>query len=235
MDKTSQVSPLKRTLAVSLAALTLTGLAMAATYKYKFYINGTKNALDAVLLDGEVYVPVKALKAAGVNIVADSSSVRLTLGAAAAGGQNAVNGVSGCKGETLFNGVWRFKVISVNPMPNTTFNKPGWEITAELRNATPQNLSLSDTGFIVDNATLAFADTQTLPVESWAYNRSNWDHNKTILPGAAYTVKAQVKTDDPHAGQMPTKLVYLRAGNVKSGLPWNTPDPAFRVDLTCTK
>lgn len=211
---------------LSLAAAALLSVAVAATTSVRFFING-RAAANAISVNGTTYVPVAALKAAGLNVTVTGGRVDLNL---PAGGQNQVAAVSGCLGETLFNGVWRFRVTDVKAVPHTYANRPGFEITAELRNATGQSLDLTGTGFGITNVNLAFADGTTTTVESVAPNRDGWDHNRAVMPAGAYVMRAQV----PGSGT-PTKLVYLRAGNVKAGLPWNTPDPAFRVDLTCRK
>ncbi len=225
----TQRAPTARSLTVlSLSATTLLSVAVAATTSVRFFING-RAAANAISVNGTTYVPVAALKAAGLNVTVTGGRVDLNL-PAGAGGQNQVAAVSGCLGETLFNGVWRFRVTDVRAVPSTYNSRPGFEITAEVRNATGQSLDLTGTGFGLTNVNLAFADGTTTTVESVAPNREGWDHNRAVMPAGAYTMKAQV----PGSGA-PTKLVYLRAGNVKAGLPWNTPDPAFRVDLTCRK
>lgn len=214
---------------LALGALALLGTALAATSTLKFYIND-RPVPDAIVVNGQAYVPVSALKAAGLNVTTASGSVRLSL--PPAGGANQVAGVEGCLGQTLFNGVWRLRVTDVRPVASTYANQPGFEITAEVRNATNQTLDLTGTGFGLTNVNLAYTDGTTSAVESVASNRDAWDHNKAILPAASYLVRAQVPAD---AGKLPSKLVYQRAGNVKAGLPWSTPDPSFRVDLTCKK
>ncbi|WP_412028972.1 hypothetical protein [Deinococcus yunweiensis] len=211
------------------------GLVVAAPSAYRLVVNGKATTTQAIVVNGQTYVPLAALTAAGVQAKTDATTLTLTLPGNAAGGSNGVAAVSGCVNQPLFNGVWRFRVLSVTPVATTFVNRPGWEITAELRNGSSQALALGDTGFLSSNLSLAFSDAVTLPFGDWSPNRAQWDHNKTIPPGAAYTVKGQFEVTPETAGKTPTKVLYLRAGNVRSGLPWSVPDPAFRVDLGCRK
>ncbi|MFC3835119.1 hypothetical protein ACFOSB_19835 [Deinococcus rufus] len=218
-----------------LACVLAGGAVLAAPSAYRLVVNGKATTAQAIVVNGQTYVPLSALTAAGVQAKTEATTLSLTLPGSVAGGSNGVAAVAGCMNQTLFNGVWRFRVLSVTPVATTFVNKPGWEVTAELRNGTAQALALGDTGFLANNLSLAFSDATTLPFGDWSPNRAQWDHNKTIPPGAAYSVKGQFEATPETAGKAPTKVLYIRAGNVRSGLPWSAPDPAFRVDLGCRK
>lgn len=218
-----------------LACVLAGGAVLAAPSAYRLVVNGKATTAQAIVVNGQTYVPLSALTAAGVQAKTEATTLSLTLPGSVAGGSNGVAAVAGCMNQTLFNGVWRFRVLSVTPVATTFVNKPGWEVTAELRNGTAQALALGDTGFLANNLSLAFSDATTLPFGDWSPNRAQWDHNKTIPPGAAYSVKGQFEATPETAGKAPTKVLYIRAGNVRSGLPWSGPDPAFRVDLGCRK
>src|ERR1700687_3655534 len=86
--------------------------------------------------------------------------------ASPAGGANQRASVEGCIGETLFNGVWRLKVISsaLQTNPDDPDYK-NWAITIELRNGKNAQNSPGDSGF-QDYPQLAFADDTILDMET---------------------------------------------------------------------
>src|SRR5437016_6083167 len=101
--------PMKRTLV--LITFSLFVLAVAALEVTKLKINGKAAEGKVMTVDGKLYVPVSALKAAGVNTSVDGDTLSLSFPAAGGAGQQ--RGVEGSIGEWLFNGVWRFRVESV--------------------------------------------------------------------------------------------------------------------------
>lgn len=191
---------------------------------------GDKTIGTTVSQGGKTYISVEILRAAGLSVTVQGNDLILGL-PAAAGGQNQVAALSGCVGQTLFNGVWRFKVLDIKAA--TVLGKPGWEVSAEIRNATPTALSLYDAGFTTSSGGSALYladDTAGTTAASGPY-----DNFKKVVPAGAYNITAQFSSTAATAGRPPTKLLFLRESSLGSRLPYNTKDPSFRVDLTCTK
>lgn len=227
-----------RTLALgTLASLSLVGLALAATSSVKFYINGQKNALDAIVVNGKTYVPVSALKAAGLDISATASAVNLKLAAAGAntGGANQMTALEGCVNQTLFNGVWRMKVTSVTQ--GEVNGRQGWLVGVQMSNGTPRPQYVYGTGLSNSNEayTLATPDGDT-GVWSTFYTLNDFA-DRNVPQGALfnYTFKFfPVSNDNTTA---PTKfLMRVNTQYInKKEVPYSVPDPSFRIDLTCKK
>ena len=207
-----------------LAGLLLGGSALALPVKA-----GGKVIGQTLTQGGKVYVSLETLKAAGISYTLGADA--LLLGTGGAGGQNQTAALSGCVGQTLFNGVWRLKVQDIQPA--LIRNKAGWEVTLELRNATPRPISLYDSGFTDPSSgsslQLAYANDSTVL-------GGNVDVFKKVTPAAAYVIKAQFRPSDEFEGQTPTKLLWLRQKvGMGSKLPYNTAIPSFRIDLTCPR
>lgn len=178
--------------------------------------------------NGKTYVSLDSLKAAGIPFTVQGSD--LILGTA--GGQNQIPALSGCLGETLFNGVWRLKVLAVRPA--TLRNKPGWEIDLEIRNATSQPLNLYGSGFSTPTGglTLKAATSDNTTMTVWR----GLDQFKKVIPGGPYAFTAQFLPDEAHANEPLTKLLLTRDNTAEGAkLPFTTKNPSFRVDLTCQK
>lgn len=221
----------------TLAGFSLLGAALAAgTFHLKFYINDKLVTPDAIIVDGKTYVPVQSLKAAGLNITANSSAVRLTLPAAtAAGGANQMTAVEGCMGQTLFNGVWRLKVL--DSKPGVVNGNPGWHLTVEMRNGTPRPQYLPSTGIANSDSGYSLA-TPDGNIGIWSTNYTLNDFADRDVPQAGmftYTFKFWPK--DKSVLTPPAKfLLRIDTKNVnKTNVPYSVPDPSFRVDLTCKK
>ena len=204
----------------------LTLLALAAQTTYKLVVNG-HNAGQAIVVGGQTYVPLAALKALGI----PSKLAGGTLSLGTAGGSNPLAALEGCIGETLFNGIWRAKVSKIEAIDIN--GQRGYGVTLELRNATQQSLSPSDTQVKYDPGDIALAldDGTTLSM-----NRFDYAWLLEAIPQAApKTHQIQFFTG---SSAKPSKLVMRIEPIAKdSRLPvrYSTPDPSFRFNLACQK
>lgn len=102
----------------------LAALALSATPSLAdstLVINGNATPADVRLLGGTAYVRLADVaKALGMTVVRHGSAYELIK----AGGANQVEGLSGKVGDTLFNGQWRFQVVSVQTPDSYTTKTP---------------------------------------------------------------------------------------------------------------
>jgi len=234
---------LKTKLAIALL-LTL-ALAYAAQTAYKLVINGKSVSAQAIVVNGQTYVPLAALKAAGVQSSLASGTLSLTLpgssqasGATtdAAGGANQLSALEGCIGQTLFNGVWRFRVTKLER--SDIDGKPGWLVSVEMRNAVPKPLSPSSAGFSNTNESYSFATADGNTGVWKTYYVLNDFVAKDIPQGGMFTYQFKVFPDPgatPDQLQNPPTKFILRIDAKRSDAKYTVPDPSFRIDLTCTK
>ncbi len=153
-----------------------------------------------------------------------------------AGGSNQRPSVEGCIGQTLFNGVWRLKVIesALKTNPDDSDSK-NWAITLELRNGKNAQNSPTDSGF-QDYPQLAFADGTVLDMETTEakvqYQKAIF--YKSVPPGGVVRTTMWYRLDDDHAAQTPTKLlVNIKAEEFGKKFGYTVHDPSFRVKLDC--
>lgn len=226
-------------LGLGLTASSLSGLATATATTYIIFVGGKSSGKSAVLLNGELYVPLSLVKQAGLTTVL--SGTTLTLGNVVAGGSNQLSSLQGCLGETLFNGLWRLKVVKVAALHKDDQPlAPGWGVTVEIRNGWKGNLSPSDSGF----ATSSFiTDPGGNSVEVDPYNVQGLQ-GKRLPPGGAFTY--QLAYYYPYGttadqDQPPQKLLleadpkHIDSIPAAAGAHYSTPTPSFRVDLDCQK
>lgn len=223
-------------------------LALAASTTYNLVVNGQVSNERAIVVNGKTYVPLSVLKSLGVT--SSLKGTTLTLGqtsgtpgstvtpSATAGGANARAGLEGCVGETLFNGVWRLKVVKLEPISKGE-NQPGWGATVELRNGTKVTTAVYRTGLTGIN--LVLPNGNALAFDE--YEGQAFTHND-LAQAAGVTV--QLKFYFP-AGTpakdlpRPEKLVVqfdpakLWEGVRKEGVAFTTPSPSLRVRLDCQK
>ncbi|WP_293910108.1 hypothetical protein [Deinococcus sp.] len=240
----------RSTSAFALALMLISPLSLAQT-NLKLSVNGESSSVSAIVVGGQTYVPLGALTAAGASATTTSSSLSLTLrtlpgGKVAAapvisgrGGANQLAALEGCVGETLFNGVWRFKVSSLSAA--TVEGKPGYLVTLEMRNGTPRPQYVYATGLSTTSGayTLAAADGNT---GIWRTNYTLNDFADRTMPQAGlftYTFKFWPDDDSTpeQAAQAPAKFIMrINTQYVsKTDQPYSVPDPSFRVNLTCKK
>jgi hypothetical protein len=145
------------------------------------------------------------------------------------GGANQINAVSGCANKWLFNGVWRFKVDSLES--DDFYGSKEWKVTVELRNGTRATHELMDTGvnYTGNGVELFDADGNSSEVvgDDFYYHFSG----KSLIQGQG--VKYKLLFQKLGDGK-PAKLVMpFDASLNKDKAHFSVKDPSFRVDLTC--
>ncbi|RIH83574.1 hypothetical protein Mterra_02231 [Calidithermus terrae] len=204
------------------------GLVWAAT-NYRLVINGKPASTPAIVVGGKTYVPLEALKAAGVGVSVSGSTLSLTLPGArqGQGGANQVAALEGCVNEWLFNGIWRFRVLSLEPLP--AGGRGGWRAKVELRNGTTANgAALAGTGW--QGLMLVLDDGNTLESQYVEMR------DKPFAQGTGLVQEAVFYSDD--TAKTPTKLLLLldpKKMNTSLKIRYSVADPSFRVRLDCRK
>lgn len=220
---------------VPLALALLLGGAQAAGTSYSIIVNGQMAPAPAIVVGGQTYVPLSALKLLGIGSSLKGNT--LTLGGAAApstspGGANQKASLEGCLGETLFNGVWRMTVNSFKPGFEYGTH-PGYVLNLDWKNGTSRSIDALNTG--LKEFTLVLADGTTLTSD----NLQQLKYRK--LPQAAGTTfNIPFYADDalPSLAQPSKLLVEIDpsiAAATSSGVTYTTPTPSFRVRLDCRK
>lgn len=236
-----------KTLKLASLLILLLAVAYAASTAYKLVINGKPAAGQAIVVNGQTYVPLAALKAAGVSseLTSGTLSLRLpgtsqTAGDAntnAAGGANQLGALEGCIGQTLFNGVWRFKVTKLEQ--GDVDGKPGWLMGIEMRNGVTKPLSPYSSGFSNTNDSYSWATADGNTGVWKTYYILNDLVAKDIPQGGMFTYQFKIFPDpaatEDQLKNPPTKFI-LRIDPKRLGFKeYTVPDPSFRIDLTCNK
>ncbi len=207
---------------LGLGCAALLGVALAQAIKQvSVTLAGKPLKLDSVVVQGRTYVSLEQLKKALSNPAAQ-----------AAGGANQAAGTTGCINQMLFNGAWRFRVQKVF----FSIEEKTWFITVELRNAMNRSAKAYGSGSsgLGEDITLTMASGNTLNMGNSAMLEAQ---DKIILkdlaPGAGVVADFQFSADSDT--DKPTKFLWaMTAANNTDKAPLSK-DPAFRVDLTCTK
>lgn len=230
-----------RAFPLTLSALLAASLGSASAQNIKLTING-KPAGNAIMVGGQTYVPLSALKNAGVGAVQGPGTLSLTLGqvGGTTGGANQVAALSGCLGQTFFNGVWRvtFSNLRFDASDSTNLK---WLYDVEVRNATKNSLAPVSGGLNPDSDHLSILGPDGTPFELstgdlMAGQKLGF---ATLPPGGVW--KGTLQVHDPNGAQAsrpPVKLLWQikpTENDAVAKLPWNVKDPSFRVDLTCKK
>lgn len=209
-------------------------LAQSVQRQLNLLINGQATTSKAIVVNGQNYVPVSALKDLGISATVSDGNINLV--GQNAGGANQRASLEACINEFAFNGIWRMRVTKVES--TEAFGQKAWAITVELRNGTTKTLQPSQTGLADSSGlTLAFADNSTTVINASALSREygNDLRDKSIPQGGAiaYQIKFDTAKADP-----PTKLlVQFDPSRLQKnlGVNFNTPDPSFRFKLDCSK
>lgn len=195
-------------------------------------INGKASVTAPIRQNGEVYVPLSALKAAGAQVTTSENKLSIRF-LPYEGGSNQADAVEGNANEWLFNGIWRVRAIKVEPMTDPfDGNKPGYAVTLEVRNGAKKAVSMFATGAQMPQ--LVDVDGTALKVDEGAWQTRA--QMKELLPGGSLT--ATIPFYYPHGTpkesvREPEKLVLLidtKSGLLRdTGLKYATPSPAFRI------
>lgn len=217
---------MKRPLLFGLAVLTVAASALAIQANQKLVINGKSVEGKTIVSNGQTYVPVSALKAGGAVVTSKEGTLTITI--AAPGGANQLGALEGGLNEWLFNGIWRFRVLAVNPLEG---DRPGWKVDVELRNGTTaDNMALDGTGF--QSVQLVMEDQNIIPAP---YNITEF--NRPVGQGS--TIKESlIYFDDEGNGRKPIKMIVritpddpTKAFLKRMGAVYSVPDPSFRINL----
>lgn len=245
---------MKRTrTALGLSILVLGGGALAASSTFRLLLNGAASPESAIVVNGKTYVPVSVLGTLGVKTVTTGGVLSLSAAAPAPAAGNATNGaggasqkasVSGCMNEYLFDGIWRFRVLSVSVTSDPgQDNYPYYDVKAELKNGTTKTIQPLTTGIKQDNAvSLTFADGNSM---AYSYGGA-WQQKvySSVLQGTgfvfdfAFRPEAGSATREGLQANKPQKLLFeVDPAKLDRSLKvgFTVPDPSFRVDLTCTR
>jgi len=154
-----------------------------------------------------------------------------------AGGANQRTSIEGCIGATLFNGIWRLKVISSQLQTNPDDSDyKNWAVAIELRNGKNAQNSPSDSGF-QDYPQLAFSDDTILDMETTTakvqYQKAIF--YKSVPPGGVARTTMWYRLGDENGQKTPTKLlISIKPVEFGKKFGYTVPDPSFRVKLDCT-
>ena len=140
----------------------------------------------------------------------------------------------------LFNGVWRVKVLSVNPAAqyNDGSLTTGVGVRVQVRNGTKRDLAPDETGFSDINGvgiTLAYDDENTSNVVGSGTNLTTALLDKKLPPGGASTIIMYF----PYGGEKTAKPVKLlievneHSHNNYQHVKYSTKNPSFRIHLDC--
>ncbi|MFK7604145.1 hypothetical protein ACI3L1_18265 [Deinococcus sp. SM5_A1] len=232
-------------------ALALGSVALAAV-NYSLVVNGQVAARPAVVMNGEPYVPLSALKLLGVTGTVKGNTLTLALGSAgtpaqsAAGGANQITALEGCINQTLFNGIWRVKVVSLDPLNSSDTwspDTPGWAVKLEVRNGAQKTTSLMNTGFGASSGgsqpALVLADGSTLAMNDSDF-LTPW--SRAVLQGGVNTFTLRFAyprgtTEAQAQALKPTKFILQINGKLPAyaEVKYSIPDPSLRINLSCKK
>lgn len=227
-----------RTVPMLLCALGVS-VALAQTVRtLPLSVNGRSSSTPAVVIDGRTYVPVEALRAAGVTVTQAGGRVTVTVPAPATGGANQTAALEGCVGDTLFNGVWRARVTNVSSVSGPDGQR-GYGITLEFRNGTTQQRDLAGTGaageaYELTNFQLALRDGSTL-TPSGSILDLQAIATRPVPQGAPHVFRLQYFPPAGASGALTDAdrlvVAIARAGNA----PYSVPNPSLRVRLNCSR
>ena len=218
---------------IATAALLGAFAASALTGAGTLFINGKPAAHAPISQNGETWVSVSDLKAAGAQVTVGDGRLSIRF-RPDSGGAHQITGVEGAKGEWLFNGIWRLRATAVEVAEKPFSNGvPGWAVTVEIRNGSNKEVSLFNTG--VGLPTLALADGTILKADEGDWQTISF---RQMLPGAAVThaLKFWFPSGTVKSGTKPAvRLVVpvdVRSGLLRdTGLHYTGGAPAFRVTL----
>lgn len=196
-----------------------------------------RDAGPAVIeVDGVAYVPIDALRAAGMIVEATNGGWALRFGPPITGGAGEVRAIEGCTGTLLFKGVWRFQVARVERYEERSLR--GWDVHVEVRDGTDATLAPSDFGFhpLHDGIVLALESGKVLTMGAGCVGQIQRQLVfQQLPPGAASsTVFRFLDEGDDSA---PVRLVVPVSPDIATfraeGLAFETDAPSFRVRLDC--
>jgi hypothetical protein len=226
-----------------LMLLTFFGFSTGLAQEYHLDIDGQAATQPAITVNGAIYVPLEALTQAGVSATISSDSLSLSLASTqVAGGANQRDSLEGCMDETFFNGIWRVRVLALEPISKDNAT-PGWGLTLEMRNGQQATLMPADTGIsgTGQGIQLVMADETILPVDPLDVQQLTY----ASLPqggGITHQLKFYYPFRTPQEQVTePIKLLFeMQPDRVgfslqQAGVAYSTPTPSLRVQLDCNR
>ncbi len=225
-----------------IGALLILATAALAQNTYQLVINGQTDGSQAIVVNGQTYVPLESLQRAGVAASYDGNVLSLTVGnAVTAGGANQRESLEGCMNQDFFNGIWRVKVLSVEPITNDD-GLAGWGVTVEMKNGSTQTLAPASTGIAGtgEGIQLVLADETILPADPYDVQTLTF----ASLPqggGITHQLEFFPAPDVAPNSSNPTKFLFeMKADEVgfseqQAGVAYSTPNPSLRVRLDCSQ
>lgn len=229
---------MKRWLPIGTALLATVALAQAVR-TYTLTVDGKASTVGAIVVNGRTYVPLDALRAAGATATLSGDRLALTLPrGAATGGADQKPALEGCANETLFNGVWRFRVLNQDGTVGPD-GKFAYVFTVEFRNGTARPLDLNVSGAAgpileLTNMQLALKDGKTLPPGGSILDRQAIA-TKSVPQGAPHAFRLTYFPEPDASGNyaQPDKLVV--AVSPTPSVKYPVPNPSFRIRLDCAR
>jgi len=219
----------------------LLGLSLGFAQEYSLSIDGQPAAQGAITVDGQIYVPLEALTQAGVTATISGTALSLSFpGTQLAGGANQRASLEGCMDQTFFNGIWRVRVLSLEPISKDGAT-PGWGLTVEMRNGQQATLMPVDTGISGTGGgiQLVMMDETILPVDPLDVQRLTF----ASLPqggGITHQLKfyypfgtSQEQVKEPIKFLFEMKPEQIGFSLQQAGVAYSTPTPSLRVRLDC--
>jgi hypothetical protein len=228
-----------------LALLLLLALAPGFAQDYTLTIGGQPTPEAAITVDGKIYVPLTALEGAGVRVVLEGANLSLRFpGVQITGGSDQLPALEGCMGTDFFNGVWRFKVHSLEPLMD---DRPGWALDVEVRNGYGETLQPVFTGFSADAERMQLVLPNNTPLEMTISDTLAGQGLSfaNVPPGGVWRGTLRFHHPigtPPEEAERPVKLlVQINPDGVAwgvqgvEGVSYAVEHPSFRVDLTCAE
>lgn len=208
----------------AISSLALCTLALAQSLKsLSITLAGKSMQVESIIVKGKTFVSLEQLRLALPN-------PGLPNAAPAAGGANQVAAASGCIGELLFNGAWRFRVQNVA----WDASEKVWSVRVELRNGTNKVMSATGNGAggVGEDISLVMQSGNSLNI----YYASRLQREllfKNLAAGAGAVANVQFKADDDT--DKPVKFLWAMSAKENNGKAPLSKQPGLRVDLTCQK
>jgi hypothetical protein len=221
-------------LGIALLGIALCVAALAAPTGYKIVINAQMTNAKAIVIDGKTYVPLEVFKALGVNARLEGDALKL-----GAGGANQRDSLEGCIDQPLFNGVWRLRVLKLQPV--TVDGLSAWGVTVELRNGTKKTQTVFQTGIDTGGkgAFLNLQSGDTLSFDALTRDIPDWGSQfafKSLPPGGGLTYQMRFYTSADKMNDKPSKfLLEIDPKRADKSVKYALSEPSFRVRLDCTK
>lgn len=193
-------------------------------------------AAQALEVDGQLFVSIDDLRAAGMLVEMVDGTLVLRFGPPIVGGSDQVQALEGCADTALFNGVWRFQVVGVERYQERSLR--GWDVEVEIANGSSITIAPRDFGFhpLHDGIALALESGRVLTMGGGYVGQIQQQLLfRQLPPGASARTTFRFLDDGDDAP--PVRLVVPvtpdEATFRAEGLAFATDAPSFRIRLDC--